>query len=320
MSKAIERLKERAKPTVPPRNSSLFSPQEEVFVEAPQTVSLSQIYCTFTFTPNQQPLRYLYDEEQLKNWGETELKPNGIRSALWVRSHPSENGKYELVAGFRRYTAAKLVGITQVPVRVFDWDDEQAYEAAVAENKDRYGFTALEQVDVFLAILGQRLNLEREEVVSLLYRMDNFAKGKLSTQSTMGKEEVEAVEAVFAGADLTWKTFVANRFPLLKKPSEVLSAIRSGKIDFTKGLVISSIKDVEKREKILEQAIDEKWSLEHTKQVVKALQSPKQDNSMMEFSSRLAKAAKQSKKVRLNATQLSKLQALLDQVEMLLNN
>lgn len=321
MSKAIDRLKERGRPNVPPRNASLFKPSEDAIDNiTPQEAAVEQILCTFTFTPDNKPLRHLYDKTALKEWGEKELNPNGIRSALWVRPHPTEPSKWELVAGLRRYTAACLVGINRVPIRIFDWNDEQAYEAAVTENKDRYGFTALEQLDSFLTILSGRLNLGREEVISLLYRMDNFAKGKLSTQSELGKEQMDIVESVFAGADLTWRTFVANRIPLLKKPPEILGAIRSGQIDFTKGLAIASVKDSKQRQQILDKAISEKWSLEQTKQQVKSIQQPKQGSQeMADLSSRLSKVARQAKTSHLNGADHTKLLTLLEQVEQLLN-
>jgi ParB family transcriptional regulator, chromosome partitioning protein len=325
VSTAIERLKERGRPTVPLRNASLFTPPAAVIETAqPQTASVEQIVCSFTFTPDQKPLRHLYDPATLKDWGEHELKPNGIRSALWVRPHPTEPERWELVAGLRRYTAARLVGIDHVPIRVFDWTDEQAYEAAVAENKDRYGFTALEQLDSFLTILSARLNLEREEVVSLLYRMDNFAKGKLSTQSELGKDQVKAIEAVFAGADLTWRTFVANRLPLLKKPPEVLQAIRTGQIDFTKGLAIATVKDETQRQEFLDEAIHNQWSLEQTKQQVKASRPQPQESQakgsqeMGDLSTRLSRVARRIKASRLDSSERKKLAALLEQVEQLL--
>jgi len=321
MSKAIDRLRERARPSVPPRNASLFKPVEESIENTPpQEAAIEQILCTFTFAPDQKPLRHLYDETALREWGRNELMPNGIRSALWVRPHPLEPGKWELVAGLRRYTAAYLVGINKVPIRIFDWNDEEAYEAAVAENKDRHGFTALEQLDSFLTILSSRLSLEREEVVSLLYRLDNFQKGKLSTQSELGKDQLEVVESVFAGADLTWRTFVANRLPLLKKPPEVLAAIRTGQIDFTKGLAIASVKDSEQRQQILDKAIDDKWTLEQTKQQVKSIHPSKQGNrEMTDLSARLSKVARQVKNIRLEEAKRERLLSLLEQVELLIS-
>lgn len=237
-----------------------------------------------------------------------------------MRPHPTELNKWELVAGLRRYTAARLVSIDKVPIRVFDWSDEQAYEAAVAENKDRYSFTALEQLDSFLTILSGRLSLSQEEVISLLYRMDNFAKGKISTQSELGKEQMEIVESVFVGADLTWRTFVANRLPLIKKPAEVLEAIRLGQIDFTKGLAISSVKDIEQRQQILSKAICDKWTLEQTKERVKSLKQPKQDSQGgVDLSSRLSKIMRQVRKGHLDEVNHKKLMVLLEQVEQLLN-
>lgn len=241
---------------------------EEVF-GAEIIIPTSKIHRSFSFTPNGKPLRYYYDQEELKEWGETDLKPNGVRTALWVRAIPNKPGEYELVAGLRRLTACELVGITEVPVKVFDWSDEEAYAAAFDENDRRRDFSRLEEVDNILSILCRKLEIEQDELVSLLYKMDNEAKGK-TTQNVLGNPEAKIIEAFFvARGQLTWRSFVATRLPLLKKSPEILEAIRSSQIDYTKAIEIAKIKDPEARSALLKQATAQKLSLSAVKTAIK---------------------------------------------------
>ena len=59
------------------------------------------VLCTYTFVPDGKPVRHYYDLNELSQWAFNDIKPNGIRSPLWVRPHPDRDGKYELVAGLR---------------------------------------------------------------------------------------------------------------------------------------------------------------------------------------------------------------------------
>jgi ParB family transcriptional regulator, chromosome partitioning protein len=118
---------------------------KETYLAQEGVVSISQIICSFTFVPDSKPVRYYYDPDELEQWAYNDIKINGIRSALWVRPHPHHPGKYELVAGLRRLKAAELIGLTEIPIKVFDWDNDTAFQAAIAENSNRRDFSALEE-------------------------------------------------------------------------------------------------------------------------------------------------------------------------------
>jgi ParB family transcriptional regulator, chromosome partitioning protein len=259
-----------------PATSALLSPDS---VQADEfgteiVVPLDKIQTTFSFTPTGRPVRYYYDQTELQHWAETDLKPNGIRTALWCRPLPAgEPGEYELVAGLRRLTGARLAHLDSVPIKVFDWNDEQAYAAAFDENDRRRDFSKLEEVDITLNLLSTLLEQPRDAIVSLLYRMDNAAKGKV-TQDVLGSPEAETITQFFTSrAVLTWQSFVATRLPLLRKPVEILEAIRSSQIAYTKALEISKIKDEDERITLLETAIEEGLTLTEIESRVEALRS-----------------------------------------------
>jgi ParB family transcriptional regulator, chromosome partitioning protein len=296
--------------------------EEEAEFGAEIIVPISKIHKTFSFTPDQKPVRYYYDKDELKEWAETDLKPNGVRTALWTRLIPDKPGEYELVAGLRRLTACELAGITDIPIKVFDWNDDEAYAAAFDENDRRRDFSKLEELDITLNLLSKKLDMEREEVVSLLYKMDNQAKGKV-TQSALGNEKVEIVEEFFTARGLlTWQSFVATRLPLLKKPPEILAAIRSSQIDYTKAVEISKLKNLKDREVLLEKAIVDRLPLSEVKQHVKALLVSTKEglldtNADLKLRFRATLRHMDKAKVWADSEKLAKLKELLEQIEQL---
>lgn len=238
---------------------------------AEKIVPISKIHKSFSFTPDRKPVRYHYDMDSLKQWAESDLKPNGVRTALWTRPIASQPGEYELVAGLRRLTGCELVGILEVPIKVFDWNDEEAYLAAFDENDRRHDFSKLEELDIVLNLLSKKLDIERIEVISLLYRMDNAAKGK-TTQNVLGSSEATAIQSFFVTRNqISWQSFVSTRLPLLKKPPEILDSIRNSQLEYTKAVEISRVKNKDDRTALLKKAIKQKLPLTEVKKQVKAL-------------------------------------------------
>lgn len=279
-------------------------------------VSRNNIHLTFSFVAGNQPVRYYYDEQELKAWALTDLKPNGIHSPLWVRPLPSgEPEQYELVAGLRRYHGAQLVDIDPLPVRVFLWSDLEAFKASLVENKNRQDFSALEDLDGTLKLLAISIEGTIEEATSLLYQLDNL-KRRSGSQSVLSHPQFEIVQAVFALiGGITWESFVKTRLPLLKKPKEILEVIRQGKIEYTKGVEIAKIEDADSRQEFLELAITNHLSLAEIKQYIISLK-PK---STTELQARLDKSYKQFKKIltaiEKNPKRLQQAQKLLQQLE-----
>ncbi len=234
-----------------------------------QLLSIDDLVCSFTFVPDGKPVRHYYDPEELEQWALNDIKPNGIRSPLWVRPHPTQAQKYELVAGLRRLKAAAIIELETVPVKIFDWDDRTAFHAAISENANRRDFSALEELDNTMRLLEIQLGCGLEEVVSVLYRMNNATKGA-TNQNVLVSEEAEAVKQIFDSfGRITWQSFVATRLPLLKKPPEILEVIRQGKIHYTKGIAIGGVKDIEARNQLLKEAVKDSLSLSEIKQKIK---------------------------------------------------
>jgi len=131
--------------------------------------------------PPQQPRRY-FDPDKLEQLV-LSIKEHGILEPLLVRPRPG--GEYELVAGERRYRAAQKLGLAEVPVVIRKLTDEEALALSLIENLHREDLNPVEETEGILQLLSLKLNVAVEETISLLYRMQNEAKGKV-TQNVLG--------------------------------------------------------------------------------------------------------------------------------------
>jgi ParB family chromosome partitioning protein len=283
-------------------------------------IARSAIACTFTFRPDRKPMRHYYDSVELERWALNDIGPNGIHSPLWVRPHPTMPGSYELVAGLRRWKAAEILNLETVPAKVFEWDDATAFQAAVSENANRRGFSALEDLDNTLGLLEIALGYEKEEVLSLLFRMNNANKNK-GNPEIFSSSEAKLVEQVFNSFGLiSWKSFVTTRLPLLKKPEDVLKRIRTGEIEYTKGIAIASLKTEEDRETLLEEAIRESLSLAQIKEKIQEIKAQDAENNQKpkNLKNRFGKVislAKKDKKIWGDPKKIRQIEKLLRQLE-----
>lgn len=241
------------------RNVTLFTDQDEL-TPGKSTVSIAAIHL-----PDQQPRRY-FDKDKMTGLVES-IKQHGILEPLLVR--PLDEDSYELVAGERRYRAAKELGLEEVPVVIREMSGAEAFQLALIENLQREDLNPIEETKGILQLLSLRLEMPETEVVSLLYRMSDEVKGKVP-HNVMGRLEVTVVQEVFSGvASMEWQSFVANRLPLLKLPREVLEAVRRGEIAYTKAQAIARVKDEERQVKLLKQVISEDLPLSEIKALVK---------------------------------------------------
>lgn len=232
---------------------------------SPERLAISQI----SF-PKQQPRRY-FDPEKMEQLV-LSIKEHGILEPLLVRSLENSD-KYELVAGERRYRAAKEAGLTEIPVVIRELSDEQAIQIALIENLQREDLNPVEETEGVLQLLSLKLQMPTPDVPKLLYRMQHEAKGNVA-HNVMGSDEDKAVQSVFAAlGTMTWESFVNNRLPLLNLPQDVLEALRQGKIAYTKAQAIARVKDDGHRQELLESAITEDLSLVQIKERIGSLKA-----------------------------------------------
>jgi len=278
---------------------------------SPNTIDINNI-----LLPKQQPRRYFDSEklEQLKN----SIKQHGILEPLLVR--PLTEGKYELVAGERRLRASQLLGLREIPVVIKEFTEQEALQVALIENLQREDLNPVEETEGILELLSIQLNQDVEQIISLLYRMHNEVKGKV-TQNVLGKNETEEIKSVFESLGLiSWESFVTTRLPLLKLPDDILQALRTGKIAYTKAIALSKIKDEQQREKLLKDAIKLNLSLREIKERIKELDKGETKETA---STKIDVTLKQIKKKKLWETEpkkWEKVQKLLEKINLLLED
>lgn len=280
---------------------------------APEAATQKAVAVTAIHLPPQQPRRY-FDPDKLEQLV-LSIKEHGILEPLLVRPRPGS--EYELVAGERRYRAAQKLGLAEVPVVIRKLTDEEALALSLIENLHREDLNPVEETEGILQLLSLKLNVAVEETISLIYRMQNEAKGKV-TQNVLGSQSGEEVKSLFDSLGLmSWESFASSRLPLLKLPTEVLDALRRGEIEYTKATAIARVKDVSARRALLLAAIEEKLSLTQIAERIKATRPSGSQDSLKE---RIKQASSRLQKAKLwdSPEKQQVLEKLLEQMEALL--
>jgi ParB family chromosome partitioning protein len=148
------------------------------------------------------------------------VRAHGIIEPLVVR--PLGDGRYEIVAGERRYRAAQEAGLTEVPVVVWEADDQEAFALAMAENTVRKDLDPLEVLEGVLEGLKWR-GFSPEEAEELV------RKGVNALRKRKESGETRILEEVVAPLGVSPYTLI-NYSPLLDLPAEVRAALKGRNI------------------------------------------------------------------------------------------
>ena len=294
-------------------------PKDLLFGDEPTTGNQSLLLDQIQL-PSQQPRRY-FDESALSELVSS-VKQHGILQPLLVR--PLERGKYELVAGERRYQAAKEAGLTEVPVVLRELNHNEALQLSLIENLQREDLNPVEETEGILQLLSLRLEIPVPEVISRLYRLNNERTGTVNHNVVVNSELTRIQEVFESLGGMQWSSFVKHRLPLLKLPQEIREALRAGLLAYTKALSIAKVKDESARKALLDEAIANHLSLSQIKEKIQALNAQSQSLSDQEqqLSARLTKITRLVKKSRIGSDKKKRQQveALLVQLEKLLSN
>ncbi len=224
-------------------------------------VPLSQIQL-----PKKQSRRY-FDPIKLDELSSS-IKKNGILEPLLVR--PTAAQVYELVAGERRYQAAQLAGLDEVPVVIRELTEEEAFELSLIENLQREDLNPVEETEGILELLTKKLNCSRETVISLLQKAAHPERE--SGNNVVPTKEWNLIEDVFASIGrFSPISFRSHRLRLLNLSDEILEVLRKGQIEYTKALAIGRVKDEKQRRSLLQFAMAQNLSLNQIKERLKQL-------------------------------------------------
>jgi ParB family chromosome partitioning protein len=188
--------------------------------------------------PNPAQPRKRFDDEALQGLAGS-LAERGVVQPILVR--PVAGGTYEIVAGERRWRAARLAGLERIPAVVRDHDDATSLEVALVENMAREDLNAVEEARA-VAALVEELGLSREAV------------GK-----KVGRSRVA----------------ISNLLRILDLPDEVLELLESGRLTEGHGRALLMAPEHADRRRLARAAADQGWSVRVTEDKARASASPK---------------------------------------------
>jgi len=110
--------------------------------------------------------RQFFDEEKLEELSNS-IKKNGIIQPIAVRPQKSDSGKYEIVAGERRWLAAQKAGLHEIPVTVLNLSDVESLEVAIVENIQRDDLNPVEEARGYKR-LADEFNYDHESISKLM--------------------------------------------------------------------------------------------------------------------------------------------------------
>ena len=129
------------------------------FSEEPAADSAYRLLPIYKVEPNPDQPRHDFDEEELQALSES-IAVHGVIQPLTVREMP--NGYYQIIAGERRWRAARMANISDVPVIVVEADDKKAMELALIENLQRQDLNPLEEALGYQTLMNE-YGLTQEE-------------------------------------------------------------------------------------------------------------------------------------------------------------
>ena len=134
------------------------------FSEEPVSDSAYRLLPIYKVEPNPDQPRHDFDEEELEALSES-IAVHGIVQPLTVREMP--NGYYQIIAGERRWRAARLANLSDVPVIVVEADDKKAMELALIENLQRQDLNPVEEALGYQSLI-EEYGLTQEETANSL--------------------------------------------------------------------------------------------------------------------------------------------------------
>lgn len=193
--------------------------------------------------PNREQPRKQFSQEELEALSDSIVK-YGVISPITVRR---VGERYVIIAGERRWRAARMAGLSEIPVIIISADDKKAAEIALVENIQRSDLNPVEEAQAYAALIDQ-YGLTQEEVA------EQIGKSRSS---------------------------VTNSLRLLDLPDAVLSMLAAGKLSSGHAKVLLGIKDGEKLKTAAEKVAEFELSVRETEKLVKSiLAEPKPEKEL----------------------------------------
>lgn len=196
--------------------------------------------------PNRDQPRKQFDEDALLELSES-VKQYGILQPLLVSD---KKDYYEIIAGERRWRAAKLAGLKEVPVIVKEFSAQELVEISLIENIQREDLNPVEEAMAYKRLMDE-FHLKQDEIA------DRVGKSR---------------------------TAVTNSMRLLKLSAKVQQMLIDEMITAGHARAILAVSDMEKQESLAMRVFDEKLSVRETEKLVKAVLAPPKENKPHSYS------------------------------------
>ena len=197
-----------------------------------KTLRLTEIY------PNKEQPRTDFDDEALSTLAES-IKQHGVLQPLLVR--PMDSGGYQIVAGERRWRAARMAGLEEVPVFIRKLTNQQTMELALVENPQR-----------------EKLN-PVEEALGYKELMETYGYTQEQVARIVGKS----------------RPVVANSLRILGLDSTTLKMVRDGEISIGHAKILAGVEDSTKRAELAQKVKRDLLTVRNLEELVKTEASPK---------------------------------------------
>ena len=191
--------------------------------------------------PNKFQPRKIFEEENLQDLTNS-IKERGVIQPIVVRKSNSDNSKYEIIAGERRWLAARKAGLHDIPVVVIDADDLKSLEYAIVENVQRHDLNPLEEAQGYKKLI------------------DEFSYDQDKVSKFIGKS----------------RSYITNSLRMLNLPADVLSYVEKRKITFGHAKILVGLDNASF---IANKIIDKKLSVRQSENLVRLLKKSKKINS-----------------------------------------
>ena len=191
--------------------------------------------------PNKFQPRKIFEEENLQDLTNS-IKERGVIQPIVVRKSNSDNSKYEIIAGERRWLAARKAGLHDIPVVVIDADDLKSLEYAIVENVQRHDLNPLEEAQGYKKLI------------------DEFSYDQDKVSKFIGKS----------------RSYITNSLRMLNLPADVLSYVEKRKITFGHAKILVGLDNASF---IANKIIDKKLSVRQSENLVRLLKKSKKISS-----------------------------------------
>ncbi len=187
--------------------------------------------------PNKFQPRKVFDEENLQDLTNS-IKERGVIQPIIVRKSNSDNPKYEIIAGERRWIAARKAGLHDIPVVVTEADDLKSLEFAIVENVQRHDLNPLEEAQGYKRLI------------------DEFSYDQDKVSKFIGKS----------------RSYITNSLRLLNLPADVLNYIEERKISPGHAKILVGL---ENASFLASKIIEKKLSVRESEKFVKLFKNSK---------------------------------------------